>query len=134
MVDFSLNLEPSSGSLERDLMLSGGDLVLTADADATGSNPVQQDLSQRLRMFQGEWFLDTSAGVPILQEILVKDPNLGQVDAIVQNTILSTPGVLQLASYSSTYDRMRRRARFEFVVVTQYGTVQYSDVLQATEG
>lgn len=135
MADLSLDLsaESKGTGAERDLVLINGDAVLTADVDAQGTNPILQDVSQRLRFFQGEWFLETSQGVPYFQEILIKDPELGQVDAILQNTVLATPGVLQLADYRSEFDRVRRRLSAFFVIVTQLGTVDYTLSL-ATEG
>lgn len=134
MADLSLDLTLASQgtAFERDLVLVNGDLVLTADANPLGTNPVLQDITQRLRFFQGEWFLDTSQGVPYFQEILVKDPELGRIDAILQNIILSVPGVLQLASYKSSVDTSRRILSLAFVAVTQLGTVSYTDTLSAS--
>jgi hypothetical protein len=128
MVDLSLDLNPVSPTY-KDLKVVNGDLVLTSDADASGTDPVQQNILQRLGMCLGEWFLDNTQGVPWFQQILVKNPNQASIDAIVRNTILGTPGVTQLLSYSLVPDFRNRIAKISFVARKTSGTVSYSGTI-----
>ena len=62
---------------------ASNDLYLAADGNLALVNDtlaVGQHVRQRLSTFEGEWFLDTTAGVPWLDEILGKayDPALAE--------------------------------------------------------
>ena len=105
MSDLSLT-EDLSG-----LLIKNGDLVLTQGADA-----VKQHVTQRLRMFTGEWFLNLSEGVPYFQNILVKNPNPDIVDSLIKDTILSTPGVDELLSFNLEYDAALRTLIVDFSI------------------
>ena len=109
-----------------DLLIVNSDLCLTSDANPAGTMAILQDVVQRLRTFLGEWFMDTSAGVPWLQQILVKGVSLAVVDELIQNAILATPGVLQLANYSSTANSVGRFLSVSFSLITSSGTVSYT--------
>src|SRR6478752_2230488 len=98
MGDLSLDLVASSATYG-DLLVAGGDLVLTSDVDPRGAHPVLQDILTRLRTFQGEWFLDTTIGVPYYQTILVKAPDMTAIATALKDQILSTPGVLTLNQF-----------------------------------
>lgn len=62
----------------------------------TGSDAIAQHLKIRLRLFKGEWFLDTRVGIPYYQSILLKNPNLAVVRNIFRRAIVTTPGVESL--------------------------------------
>jgi hypothetical protein len=79
-----------------DLRLVAGDLVQTS----TLAEDVAQQLRVRFRFFLGEWLLDRAQGVPYLRDVLVKNPSLGVVRALVRRTIASTPGVEAVRSLS----------------------------------
>jgi hypothetical protein len=109
-----------------DLATYNGDLVLVDNADA-----IQQHLIQRLKLFRGEWFLDLDAGVPYFQDILVKNPNPVLVDGVLKDAILETPGVLELSSFSMTYDSTARTLVVAFQVETINGPVNVNTQLGA---
>lgn len=125
MADISLDLRPQS-STYKDLLVVNNDLILTSDANPAGTNNVQQDILQRLSFFLGEWFLDNTIGLPWFQQILVKNPDISKIDALFVNTILGTPGVVNLASYSFTPNFAQRTLKIAFSAVTTSGTVNYS--------
>lgn len=134
MADLSLDLSPASAGTPAygDLLLRNGDLVLTGDANPAGSPPVLQQILQRLRFFLGEWFMDNTQGVPWLQQILTKSASAGPADAILQNTILGTPGVVALLAYSSDLDRVHRTLAISFRAQTTAGVVDYASTLAPT--
>lgn len=90
-----LMLDPLTG----DLSINSGDLVIVSKDAA-----IRQRLLQNLRLFSGEWFLDTSKGVPYYQIILVKNPNLDLVEATLKNTVLSTEGIVEMTRFEFDYD------------------------------
>lgn len=93
------------------LLITNGDLVLTLGADA-----VKQHITQRLKMFVGEWFLNLSEGVPYFQNILIKNPNPDIVDGLLKDTILSTPCVDELLSFNLDYSASLRTLTVDFSV------------------
>ena len=92
------------------------DMAVEAEACA-------QNVKTRLLLLQGEWFLDTDAGVPYLQQIMVKPANPALTEAIVKRTILETEDVSEIRSFSMTFDRNTRRMTISATVATIYGSV-----------
>ena len=89
----------------------------TGDIDITDFNmsstydfieSVKQRLLIRLQTFKGEYFLDTTIGIPYLQKIFVKGVSKGVVDTIFKNAIEQTPGVSRLITYTGTFNRNLR--------------------------
>ncbi len=112
MNDLKLGVD---GDLEMNKM---GDLQLTMKGDA-----VRQYVQQRLRTFLGEWFLDLDVGVPYFQDILVKNPNINQIDGIFKNIILTTPGVVELLSFTMDFDQTVRSLTVEFEYTSYSGEI-----------
>lgn len=135
MTDISLQLDPALiGSSEYgDLLFKDGDLVLTSDSNPQGTNFVLQNVCQRLRFFLGNWFMNTGAGVPWFQQILVKNADQGKIDAILRNCILGTPGVAAMTSYSSQADRLQRRFTVRFAIRDATGNVLATAVAITTD-
>lgn len=71
--------------------VSNGDLQMIGDEPA-----IVQAITIGLEFFQGEWFLDQSAGVPFWTQVLIKNPDVNQVAGVFRNEILGVQGVLQL--------------------------------------
>ena len=82
-----------------------------------------QKVKTRLLLLFNEWFLDTDAGVPHLQQIMVRPSNLPLAEAIIKRTIIETEGVSELRSFAMTYDRETRRLTIQATVANSYGTV-----------
>lgn len=82
-----------------------------------------QKVKTRLLLLFNEWFLDTDAGVPHLQQIMVRPSNLPLAEAIIKRTIIETEGVAKLRSFAMTYDRETRRLTIQATVANTYGTV-----------
>lgn len=100
------------------------DLFLRADgslAVVTGAEAVGQHVRQRLKTFAGEWFLDTTAGVPWLSQIMGKKYDPALAEAVVKAEILDTDGVVEITSFSVGFDRTERRLNIKDVeVLTVY--------------
>ena len=102
------------GELTGDMIFGSGDDFLVDSPDA-----VAQAINTRLLLWQGEWFLDLTAGTPWAQQILgfhaqsVRDIALRQV-------ILGTPFVTSLLNFSSNLDP-RRGLSVSYQVDTLFG-------------
>lgn len=123
MGDLTLDLDKSSLYFG-DLVLDQGDLVINS-----GVSAVRQNVIQRLKTYLGEWFLNTQIGLPYYEQILIKNPSRGNVDAIFQNAILNTPGIVSLDKYSAVFDTQVRRYVVTFRATSTTGVVDYSGVI-----
>ena len=101
-----------------DMTFGRGIADMARDDEATA-----QAVKTRLLLLKGEWFLDIEAGVPYLQQIMVRPSNLPLAEAIIKRTILDTEGVAELQSFAMTYDRETRRLTIQATVANSYGTV-----------
>lgn len=110
----TLMLDP----VTHDLAVINNKLVLVSGADE-----VTQRLRSRLKMFRGEWFLDLTKGVPYRTEIFVKGISSERIAAAIKMEILTTPGVLQLLSYSQSIDGATRKLNIDFEVLTSDGEI-----------
>lgn len=108
-----------------------GDLTFTNNSltFVEGADEVVQRLRQRLRTFLGEWFLDTSLGVPYFQEILKKNPQQGVVDAILKKHIVNTPGVINLLEYVFVVNTAERTSTLTFKVLSVDGPIDLEEIL-----
>jgi len=99
------------------------DLIFTNGKCPVTTFPVQavaQRLFIRLRTFKGEWFFNTTYGVPYFQRVFRKT-NKAAVDAIFQDQILSENGVKRITQFSSTLDVANRKYSLNFRVLTTDG-------------
>ena len=89
-----------------DLAISAGRLQLVNDTDA-----VRQKLQMRLRLWAGEWFADTSVGIPFASILGQKASQLF-AETTLRRAITTCPGVAALES-------------FNFSVVNRHATVTF---------
>ena len=109
-------------------MDANGDRVFGGNLNAFFINDVEgvgQIIGTRLRLWQGQWFLDTAAGMPWETRVLGKYTGSTR-DAAMQNQILTTPGVLAISAYSSGLNRDTRVWTVNAQIDTIYGTLPFS--------
>jgi hypothetical protein len=94
-----------------------------------GTVQVRQALCIALRMFRGEWFLDGEAGVPYYQNVLVKNPDVSEINSILKVEILKVAHVNKILEFSSDYDVAARELTVSFRVDTDFGPVTVEEVL-----
>lgn len=103
-----------------DLILdSSGDLILIDNAER-----VAQQIKITLLLFKGEWFLNTAAGMPYFEEILVKNPNLAHVKQKIYKAIMSVLGVTSVDYLDLAVDPLTRRLKVRYAATTSYGRVE----------
>lgn len=92
-----------------------------------GTTAVSQAVYTNLKLLAGEWWEDTSQGLPLFQNILGQSGTTEKqqaADLLIQGVISNTPGVISIKNYSGTYSN--RTYSISCTVQTQYGdaTVQ----------
>lgn len=96
-----------------DLRLSGPRLAKLA----TFGDAVAQAVAVELRWWLGNWFLDTSRGVPYVQELLRRGVSTETVRALLIRRIEAVEGVRRVQSLDVAHDRVRRLADVSNVVI-----------------
>lgn len=89
---------------------------------------VAQAVLTRLRLWAGEWFLDTSEGTPYQQAILGANKSL-TIEPAIRERILETEGVESLESFSMAIDSESRKVTIEASINTDYGAAQLTGIL-----
>ena len=108
---------------------SGGDMMLghgLSDFFQDSPEGVAQNVMTRLKLWRGQWFLDTNDGTPWLQDILGKHE---AVDMIIRNRILGTPGVKEITEFQSVLDPDTRTLSIKVTIDTNYGSTEISETL-----
>lgn len=84
---------------------------------------VGQAVETGLLLWQGEWFLDTSLGMPWIEGVLGKNSQ-ATADGTIQNQVSNTQGVTDISSYQSTLVDENRSLTVKLSVDTLYGPTQ----------
>jgi hypothetical protein len=112
MLDFALN---ANGDLD----LSQGGLALI-----DGAGRIAQQVGLKLRLWQGEWFLDTSFGTPYLQSILGKSLTLSGALAALRKSVLEVDGVTAITAMTYDYQASQRSLSLDMSLQTDEGLVE----------
>jgi hypothetical protein len=81
-----------------------------------------QKIRQVLQLLLGEWFLDQSLGFPLLEDVLIKDPDLTLVKATYRAKIKSVRGIVDVPKLTLAIDRPTRTLTVDFVATYYDGT------------
>jgi hypothetical protein len=79
----------------------------------------------RLRLEEGEWFLDRREGTPWQTRVLGHFTENTR-DPVIRHRILDTTGVTEITEYSSALDPDTRRYGVNARMNTAYGSIQVS--------
>ena len=111
---------------KHDLFASNNRIAVVSDADE-----VLQHIKTRLWLFLGEWFLDVTDGVPWFQEVFVKPADLREIESIIKDRVLQTPGVDELIEFDMNYDNNTRRFSITLACATIFGATA-TDTIEVT--
>jgi hypothetical protein len=114
MIDFTLDADG-------DLAIVNNDLTMV-----DGAQRVRQHLQIKLRLWAGEWFLNTEFGTPYIADILGKQISLGASVAALKKSILEVDGVQTITRFDYQFNRSARSLSVDFEVKTPYGLVTYA--------
>ncbi|WP_334037473.1 hypothetical protein [Burkholderia gladioli] len=110
---------------------ANGDYVFGGSANdflVNSPDAVAQAVLTRLRLLQGEWFLDTTVGMPWATQVLGKNTQ-GTADAAIRTCILGTSGVTEITAYSSSIDSSTRKLSVTVTINTLYGATTIQTTL-----
>ena len=87
----------------------------------TGSDYTRQKLQVRLGMWYGEWFLNNEIGVKTKEKILIKQYSLPDIELHLRETIINTPTVVELLTYSQSIEIVgnKKTLKVEFSVLDE---------------
>ena len=102
-MSIDIKLDP----LTHDIALSKtNDLVLI-----DGAERIRQQIKVTLLTFFGEWFLDTTFGIPYLEIILIKNPRRAEIENVLRQKVRDVPGVSAVPSVEIEVDAETRQGR-----------------------
>jgi len=113
MSHIGLALRPNGVGIHDLALAADGNIDMVYDAEAVG-----QHARQRLMTYSGEWFLDTTAGVPWLQEIMGRQYNPALAEAVVKAEVMGTHGVTGIDDFSVSFARTTRDLQIRSMSVT----------------
>ena len=127
-MSFDLFLDPITNYL----VISDGDFTTTQNL----AENLRQKLSMTLKMWQGEWFMDTTYGTPYRQAILGGRPRTQtEVDAILLSVVnIYNSEIQSIDAFSSNFNTQDRDFDIQFEVTAIDGsTVSYDTPLPNEE-
>jgi len=69
-----------------------------------------QGIRQRIQTWKGEWFLDIRVGVPYIDQVFIKKPNLVLLESMFRSIILQVPEIKAVPSVKMVIDSATREA------------------------
>jgi len=99
------------------------DLVNNNFVLISGVNALRDRLATNLRTFQGEWYLDTTLGIPFFEQVFKKAVNVGALYTIFSGAIRRTAGVSAINSLQFDQDNATRNLDITFSVTADDGTI-----------
>jgi len=107
-----------------DVSLTGQDIDTVSGVEA-----IRQNYRQRLNLFRGEYPYDLTKGIPYHDEFFKKRFNPIVIDTILKNTIIDTPGTLELTKFNLSFSNSNRELSLTFKTICTDGIVDYSGTL-----
>lgn len=97
-------------------LTASGELATVRDAAA-----VAQLVTQHLKFWSGEWFLDTSIGVPWLEFVFVRPFDQATAEAVIKDAILAVPGVREITAFDVEFLPSSRRLNvWRLTILTEF--------------
>lgn len=105
-----------------------GDMIFGGVFYRDQPEAVAQAVWTRLRLWVGEWFLDTTEGTPYL-EAMLGTGKARTIEPAIRTRILQTQGVTGIRDFSLSIDPDTRTAKIAAVIDTEYGTATITGAL-----
>jgi hypothetical protein len=118
LYDLALNVD------SWDLVFHNNDLLLIDNAERIG-----QQIKITLQFWFKEWFLDTTQGIPYLEHICVKNPNLQHIRQIFREAIMSVDGVDSVTELTLSVNAKERILSVNYTANTSAGLLTRRELL-----
>ena len=118
MYDLALNIDGW------DLQFQNNDLMLIDHAER-----VAQQIKITLQFWLSEWFLNKTQGIPYLEYICVKNPNVQHIRQIFRNAIMSVDGVDSVTELTINVNARERKLEVTYTASTSDGLLTRKEIL-----
>ncbi len=112
------------------LLNSDGDLHISPQGDIQLGNSVAQKIKIRLKWLAGEWRWDKGEGLPYMEQLLIKNPDIDHFEAAVREKIFEVDEVTEVKEVTVIFDSRTRQAAIRYVAVTDLETVKEEVAVQ----
>jgi hypothetical protein len=115
-------------------LTAAGDLDTTAGLTLLSDLVAEtaQRLQNKFRMFQGEWELEPRAGMPMFEKVLVKNPNISELNRLYRSVLLADTAVDSIDSLTLDFDRSLRALSISFEATLNDGSsLEFTDFILA---
>lgn len=89
-----------------------------------GVESLAENVDQRLKLFKGKYFMDTTAGVPYLEEILKKPVDPGLAASVLNAEILKEPEVTGIGEVTANLNPDTRVFDYRATVLNIFGELE----------
>lgn len=106
-----------------------GDIALDSAGNlstAEGAEGLRQKIESRLTLWLGDWFLNTTSGIPFLQNLIGRSTSgiaEQTAGAIISREVVKEPEVLSVKQSETQLDRRNRKFTYRAFVNTIYGVL-----------
>ena len=108
-----------------DILLDrNGDLCISPEGDIILKESVAQKISIRLKWFENEWRWNEEEGLPYMEGLLVKNPDVDYFENLIREKIFDVEEVTEVREVTITYDRQNRNAVIRYIALTDYETIK----------
>lgn len=91
-----------------------------------GVESLAENVDQRLQLFKGKYFMETTAGVPYFEEIITKPVDPGLAASVLNAEISKEPEVTSIGNVSASLDRNLRNFNYDATINSIFGPVEVS--------
>lgn len=110
------------------LLGENGDLYFK-NADIVLANSVRQKIKIRLKWFFQEWRWDDEAGIEYFEYLFVKNPDLEQVQEMIEDAIFDVDEVTDVNYVNIAVDASTRKAVITYEAVTDEETIKEEETI-----
>ena len=107
-----------------DLVFHNNDLMIIDNAERIG-----QQIKITLQFWLAEWFLNTTQGIPYLEHICIKNPNLQHIRQIFREAIMSVDGVDSVSELTLNVNARERILTVVYTANTSAGLLTRRELL-----
>ncbi len=108
-------LQSGSGDID----MTSGKVTIVRDPDQCTAIK----LTNRFKLFLGEWFRDSRIGVPYIQLVFVKNPDLGSIGQLFKRVATQTPNVKDVLALGLDFLSSSRQLIAQLKVRTLTGAI-----------
>lgn len=89
-----------------------------------GVESLAENVDQRLQLFRGKYFMDTTAGVPYFEEIITKPVDPGLAASVLNAEILKEQEVTSIGKVSASLERNIRAFNYNATINSIFGPIE----------